>query len=106
MAEKAASNRYLFRSGHPDGNRSSERNDCDSALPALAIAPLVLALLERARLAGAVFAALHMSAAVKVFGCRPLTDGAARTGGRRRKTSKGGNRGKEDEGGSSRPMEI
>src|SRR5262249_12945516 len=25
----------------------------------------------------------------KVFGCRPLTDGAARTGGRRPKTSKG-----------------
>jgi hypothetical protein len=31
---------------------------------------------------------------VKVFGCRPLTEGAASTGGRRRKTSKGGNRGK------------
>src|SRR5262245_30300794 len=40
------------------------------------------------------FAAPHMSAFVKVFGCRPLTDGAARMGGRRRKTSKGGNRGK------------
>jgi hypothetical protein len=33
-----------------------------------------------------------MSADVKVFGCRPLTEAAARTGGRRRKTSKGGNR--------------
>jgi hypothetical protein len=33
-----------------------------------------------------------MSALVKVFGCRPLTKGAARTGGRRPKTSKGGNR--------------
>src|SRR5262249_13663430 len=30
-----------------------------------------------------------MSANVKVFGCRPVTDGAARMGGRRRKTSKG-----------------
>jgi hypothetical protein len=30
-----------------------------------------------------------MAANVKVFGCRPLTDGAARMGGRRRKTSKG-----------------
>jgi len=37
-------------------------------------------------------AAVHESEIVKVFGCRPLTDGAARTGGRRRKTSKGGNR--------------
>ena len=35
-----------------------------------------------------------MSAFVKGFGCRPLTEGAASTGGRRRKTSKGGNRGK------------
>src|SRR6266508_4249395 len=32
---------------------------------------------------------------VKVFGCRPLTDGAAHSGGRRTKTSKGGNRGRE-----------
>jgi hypothetical protein len=32
------------------------------------------------------FAALLMSAPVKVFGCRLLTDGAARMGGRRRKT--------------------
>jgi hypothetical protein len=47
-----------------------------------------------------------MSLIVKVFGCRPLTDGAARMGGRRRKTSKGGNRGKRDEGGSSRTMGI
>jgi hypothetical protein len=31
---------------------------------------------------------------------------AARIGGRRRKTSKGGNRGKGDEGGSSRAMGI
>jgi len=29
---------------------------------------------------------------VKGFGCRPLTDGAASTGGRRPKASKGGNR--------------
>jgi hypothetical protein len=42
----------------------------------------------------------------KVFGCRLLTDGAARMGGRRRKTSKGGNRGKGDEGGWSRTMGI
>src|SRR5262249_37342914 len=47
-----------------------------------------------------------MSPIVKVFGCQPLTEGAARTGGRRRKTSKGGNRGKRDEGGSSRTMGI
>jgi hypothetical protein len=39
------------------------------------------------------FAAAHMSLPVKVFGCRPLTEGAACMGGRRRKTSKGGNRG-------------
>jgi hypothetical protein len=31
---------------------------------------------------------------VKVFGCRPLTNGAVHCGGRRRKTSRGGNRGK------------
>jgi hypothetical protein len=36
---------------------------------------------------------LLTAAYVKVFGCRPLTEGAARMGGRRRKTSKGGNRG-------------
>jgi hypothetical protein len=30
---------------------------------------------------------------VKVFGCRPLTNRAAHSGGRRRKTAKGGNRG-------------
>src|SRR5262245_13794655 len=47
-----------------------------------------------------------MSPLVKVFGCRPLADGSARMGGRRRKTSKGGNRGKGDEGGSSRTMGI
>ena len=40
----------------------------------------------------ACFAALHMSAFVKVFGCRPLTKCAAHSGGRRTKTSKGGNR--------------
>jgi hypothetical protein len=42
-----------------------------------------------------------MSAFVKVFGCRPLTEGGARMDGRRRKTSKGGN-----EGSSSRAMGI
>jgi len=31
---------------------------------------------------------------VKVFGCRPLTGAATDSGGRRTKTSKGGNRGK------------
>jgi hypothetical protein len=39
-----------------------------------------------------------MTGFVKVFGCRPLTEGAARMGGRRPKTSKGGNRGKGGEG--------
>jgi hypothetical protein len=34
-----------------------------------------------------------MSAAVKIFGCRPRDDGATCTGGRRPKTCKGGNRG-------------
>src|SRR5215207_3939573 len=34
----------------------------------------------------------QMSALVKVFGCWPLADDAAHYGGRRRKTSKGGNR--------------
>jgi hypothetical protein len=33
-----------------------------------------------------------MSATVKVFGCRPMTDGATGSEGRRAKTSKGGNR--------------
>ena len=33
-----------------------------------------------------------MTALVKVFGCRPHYDGATCTGGRRTKTSKGGNR--------------
>jgi hypothetical protein len=28
--------------------------------------------------------------------CRPLTDGAVHSGGRRRKTSRGGNRGKDE----------
>jgi hypothetical protein len=37
----------------------------------------------------------------------PTADGRCRAlGGRRRKTSKGGNRGKRDEGGSSRTMGI
>ena len=35
-----------------------------------------------------------MSSVVKVFGCRPHEGGAAYTGGRRPKTSKGGNRGR------------
>jgi hypothetical protein len=37
---------------------------------------------------------------VKVFGCRPVTDGATISAacGRRSKTSKGGNRGKDTEG--------
>ena len=35
---------------------------------------------------------LSFSGSVKVFGCRPLTKGAAHSGGRRTKTSKGGNR--------------
>jgi hypothetical protein len=34
------------------------------------------------------------TANVKVFGCRPRANGAALSGGRRTKTSKGGNRGK------------
>ena len=42
----------------------------------------------------ALFAAVHESASVKVFGCRPLTCLATRTGGRRPKTSRGGNRGR------------
>ena len=40
------------------------------------------------------FAAVHEFAIVKVFGCRPHDDGATCTGGRRTKTSKGGNRGR------------
>ena len=32
------------------------------------------------RLNGHSFAALHMSACVKVFGCRPITNGATRSG--------------------------
>jgi hypothetical protein len=35
-----------------------------------------------------------MSASVKIFGCRPLTNDAAGSGGRRTKISNGGNRGK------------
>jgi hypothetical protein len=35
------------------------------------------------------------SAPVKVFGCRPLTNHATPCGGRRTKTSKGGNRGRD-----------
>ena len=38
------------------------------------------------------YAAVHESGPVKVFGCRPLTNGSAGTEGRRPKTSKGGNR--------------
>jgi len=40
---------------------------------------------------------LHLltTANVKVFGCRPHDGRATRTRGRRTKTSKGGNRGKE-----------
>src|SRR5664279_2661579 len=43
-----------------------------------------------------------MSANVKVFGCRPMTDGTASTAvwGRRSKTSKGGNRGRGYGGGA------
>jgi hypothetical protein len=43
-----------------------------------------------------------MSAFVKVFGCRPHANGAALSGGRRTKTSKGGNRGKGYVGGAGR----
>ena len=39
--------------------------------------------------------ALHETVVVKVFGCRPLACLDTRTGGRRPKTSKGGNRGSE-----------
>jgi hypothetical protein len=35
---------------------------------------------------------MSFSEFVKVFGCRPLMDSAASAGGRRTKTSKGGNR--------------
>jgi hypothetical protein len=54
------------------------------------------------------FAAVHESGYVKVFGCRPMTDGTANTavGGRRSKTSKGGNRGKRCGGGAARSMAI
>jgi hypothetical protein len=38
---------------------------------------------------GLLSAAVHMSLVVKVFGCRPLTNGSAGTEGRRPKTSKG-----------------
>ena len=43
-----------------------------------------------------------MSPSVKGFGCRPLTADAALSGGRRTKTSKGGNRGKGYAGGAAR----
>jgi hypothetical protein len=43
-----------------------------------------------------------MSLIVKVFGCRPRADSAADSGGRRPKTSKGGNRGKGYVGGAAR----
>jgi len=39
---------------------------------------------------------------VKGFGCRPRSDGAANSGGRRPKASKGGNRGKGYVGGATR----
>jgi hypothetical protein len=41
------------------------------------------------------FAAVHESAFVKVFGCRPMTVDATHSEGRRTKTFKGGNRGGE-----------
>ena len=50
------------------------------------------------------FVAAHESVCVKGFGCRPLTSGAACTGGRRPKASKGGNRGKGYVGGAARSM--
>jgi hypothetical protein len=43
---------------------------------------------------------------VKVFGCRPDTNDAAGSGGRRRKTSKGGNRDEGTVGGSAGTMGI
>jgi len=43
-----------------------------------------------------------MSPNVKVFGCRPHANGAELSGGRRPKTSKGGNRGKGYGGGATR----
>jgi hypothetical protein len=46
-----------------------------------------------AQLTGLMFKA---SASVKGFGCRPLTEGARHSGGRRTKPSKGRNRGKWD----------
>jgi len=52
------------------------------------------------------FAAVHESAIVKVFGCRPNDDGAAGSEGRRRKTSKGGNRDKGRCGGAACAMGI
>jgi hypothetical protein len=45
------------------------------------------------------FFALQESGSVKVFGCRPCTNGSTSAGGRRTKTSKGGNR----DGGTSDP---
>ena len=44
------------------------------------------------------YLAVPESGNVKVFGCRPVTDGAAHSGGRRTKASNGGNRGKGYEG--------
>jgi hypothetical protein len=46
----------------------------------------------------------NMSAPVKVFGCRPIPDGATASEGRRTKTSKGGNRGRE--GGDRTALEL
>ena len=47
-----------------------------------------------------------MSAFVKVFGCRPTTDVVTYTGGRRTKTSKGGNRDGWEGRRRARPMGI
>jgi hypothetical protein len=43
----------------------------------------------------AILCTIDTSVPVKVFECRPLADDATHSGGRRRKTSKGGNRGKD-----------
>ena len=43
---------------------------------------------------------------VKVFGCRPLTNEVACSGGRRTKTSKGGNRAKGERGSGACAMGI
>jgi hypothetical protein len=46
---------------------------------------------------GPIALTLSLVAVVKVFGCRPHADAAAGSGGRRTKTSKGGNRGTSGE---------